>query len=163
MLKMEAWLYYMSDLPLRRIRNLECEKNEAMFLGMKLKYRTWGISGNYRPPATNDNSFELDFSSKLDQMFIRYDHVCVIGDLNYKYLYLRKVWPCKIFVSLLISQILLKKKHVLIDVILTNSPNYPFDTINFDCGLSDCHIMLATVFKESSTSSERRTSKFQKL
>ena len=80
------FVYYRADLPVRRLKTLECEQNESIFLELRLKNRTWGISCNYRPTSTNDNLFELDFSSKLDQIFIKYDHVCVIGDLNYNML-----------------------------------------------------------------------------
>ena len=54
-----------------------------------------------------------------------------------------------------------KKTPILIDVILTNSPNYLFGTINFDCGSSDCHNMLATVFKETSISNKRKKVNFR--
>ena len=108
------FVYYRSDLPIRRLKTLEREQSESIILELRLKNRTWGISCNYRPPSTNDNLFELDFSSKLDQVFIKYDHVCVVGDLNYNMLVSeKKAWSWKTSVILLISQILSKRKHVL--------------------------------------------------
>ena len=148
---------------------MECEQSESIFLELRLKNRTWGISCNYRPPSTNDNLFELDFNSKLDQIFIKYDHVCVIGDLNYnmlvseKSLILKNICDSFNFTNLVKKETCFTKNNppTLIDVILTNSPNYLFGTTNFDCGLSDCHNMLATVFKENSISNKRKKVNFR--
>ena len=93
-------------------------------------------------------------SSKFDQIFIKYDHVCV---LNYnmlaseKSLILKNVCDSFNFTNPVKKEICFTKKKTptLIDVVLTNSPNDLFGTIHFDCGLSDCHNMLAAVFKEN--------------
>ena len=37
----------------------------------------------------------------------------------------------------------------LVDVILTNKPQYCFNTFNFECGVSDCHNFIGTVVKGS--------------
>ena len=68
-------------------------------------------------------------------------------------------------------QISLKSLHVLlkmaltrpslIDVILTNNSNLFFHHVNFNCGLSDWHNMIATVFKENSTSNKRQKVTFR--
>ena len=42
---------------------------------------------------------------------------------------------------------------LLRNAILTNSPNLLCHTMNFNCGLSDCHNMIATSFKENTLSS----------
>ena len=49
----------------------------------------------------------------------------------------------------------------LIDVILTNDSNLLFRNINFNCGLSDWHNMIATVFKENSISNKRQKVTFR--
>ena len=51
--------------------------------------------------------------------------------------------------------------HSLIDVILTNNSNLLFHNINFNCGLSDWHNMIATVVKENSISSKRQKVTFR--
>ena len=84
-------VFFRADLPVRRINNLECEQSETIFLELKLNNRTWGILCLYRPPSTNDSLFEKDLRSILDQSFIKYDHLCVIGDLNYDFLLPEKV------------------------------------------------------------------------
>ena len=79
-------VFYRSDLPVRRKKNFECEESESIFLELKLKNSAWCIPCVYRPPSTNDTTFENDFSTKLDQMLVKYEHICVIGDLNYNLL-----------------------------------------------------------------------------
>ena len=64
-------VFYRSDLPVRRIKNYECEESESIFLELKLKNRAWCIPCVYRPPSTNDTTFENDFSTKLDQMLVK--------------------------------------------------------------------------------------------
>ena len=51
--------------------------------------------------------------------------------------------------------------HSLIDVILTNSKTLLCNTINFNCGLSDCHHMIATSLKETCTCVENRKVTFR--
>ena len=43
------FVYYRSYLPIRKLKTLECEQSESIFLELRLKNRTWGISCNYRP------------------------------------------------------------------------------------------------------------------
>lgn len=70
--------------------------SESIFLEMRLKNRTWGLSCNYRPPSLSDALSDTDFSSKLDQIFIKYDYVFVIGDLNYQILVSEKCLTLKL-------------------------------------------------------------------
>ena len=51
--------------------------------------------------------------------------------------------------------------HSLIDVILTNNSNLLFQNVNLNCGLSEWHNMIATVFKENSTSNKRQKVTFR--
>ena len=48
-----------------------------------------------------------------------------------------------------------------LDMIMTNSPNFLCNTINFNCGLSDCHNMVATTFKENTVSTKRQKVNFR--
>ena len=97
----------------------------------------------YPPPSTIDSSFEGDMISKLGQSFIKYDRVCIIGDLNYSMLIPEN---SQVFVNIRDSFSLKNliqnptcftksSSPSLIDVILTNSSNPLCHTINFNCGL----------------------------
>ena len=46
-------VFFRSDLPVRRIKNFECEESESIFLELKLKNRSWCNPCVYRPPSTN--------------------------------------------------------------------------------------------------------------
>ena len=71
--------FYRSDLPVRRIRQYECIENENIFLELKLKNRSWGISCMYRPPSLSDRTFDSDLCTKLDQIVIKYEHFVYSG------------------------------------------------------------------------------------
>ena len=83
--------FYRSDLPVRSIKQYECTESENIFLELKLKNRSLGISCIYRPPSMNDKTFETDICSKLDQILIKYEHMCIVGDLNYNLLVSEKI------------------------------------------------------------------------
>ena len=45
--------------------------------------RKWGILCLYRQPSLQDSIFEKEITTCLDKMYINFDHVKCIGDLNY--------------------------------------------------------------------------------
>ena len=161
--------FYRSDLPVRRIRQYECVENENIFLELKLKNRSWGISCIYRPPSLNDRVFDSDLCSKLDQKLIKYDHHCIVGDLNYNLLIPEKSHTLRNIMDTYSLKNLVKdstchtknSQPSLIDVFLTNSPSLLCNMTNFDCGLSDCHNMIAVCFKENSISNKRQKVTFR--
>ena len=142
---------------MRRIKQFECTESENIFLELKLKNRSWGMSCIYRPPSMNDNTFETDICSKLDQILIKYEHICIVGDLNYNLLVSEKSHTLRKTIDTYSLKNLIQdptchtkiSQPSLIDVFLTNSPSFLCNTINFDCGLSDCHNMIAACFKDS--------------
>ena len=40
----------------------------------------------YRPPSLSDRTFDSDLCTKLGQILIKYEHLCIVGDLNYNLL-----------------------------------------------------------------------------
>ena len=96
--------------------------------------------------------------------------MCALGDLNYDILTPDKCHTLKNIMDTCSLKNLVKEptcftkssRPSLIDVILTNSPNLLCNTINFDCGLSDCHTMVATTFKENSISNKRHKITFRR-
>ena len=114
-------------------------------------------------------NFEKDFNLILDQSFTKYDHMCIIGDLNYDLLspekskVLNNICDSFNFTNLIKEATCFTKNGSpsLIDVILTNSKNLFCHSVNFNCGLSDWHHMIATVFKENSSSNKRQKVTFR--
>ena len=49
----------------------------------------------------------------------------------------------------------------LIDVVLTNAKNFFCNTVNFNCGLSDCHNFIATSLREQCQAVSRKRVKFR--
>ena len=118
--------------------------------------RKWGILCLYRQPSLQDSVFEKEMTLCLDKMYIDFEHVICIGDLNYDLL---KKDKCKTLTNIcdnfnlenvIKNPTCCMKNHqpTLIDVILTNSKNLICNSTNFDCGLSDCHDMICTSLRE---------------
>ena len=53
-------VFFKSDMPVRRIKNYECDKTECICLELKLNNRTWGIVCLYRPQSMNDITFDRE-------------------------------------------------------------------------------------------------------
>ena len=79
-----------SDLPFKRRKDLECEEVENICYELSMSKRKWCILGAYRPPLMKNQSFEIDLTKCLDKMFISYENLICIGDLNYDLLKIEK-------------------------------------------------------------------------
>ena len=158
-----------SDLPFKRRKDLECEELETICYELAMAKRKWGIIGSYRQPSMTNQTFESDMTKCLDKMFIHYENLICIGDLNYDILRNDKCQPlnniCDNFsLDCIIKEPTCFTKHSdpsLFDVILTNSKTLLCKTVNFSCGLSDCHNMVATSLKESCSVTETKKVTFR--
>ncbi|MCW4342515.1 MAG: hypothetical protein N0E48_03985 [Candidatus Thiodiazotropha endolucinida] len=140
--------YVRSNLPARRRTDLEFETPiESIVLDVVLNNRKWAILGTYRPPSVNNNIFSDIFTRGLDRISTQFDNILIAGDLNYDLSDKTKgatlLDLCDIFdlSSLVKSATCFMKNSVpsLVDVLLTNKPNYCCNVINFGCGTSDWH------------------------
>ena len=158
-----------ADLPFKRRKDLESDEVESICFELSMKKRKWGIIGAYRQPSMKNQTFETDITKCLDKMFIHYENIICLGDLNYDLLKQDKCQPlinvCDNFDMdcIIKSPTCFTKNQVptLIDVIITNSKTFLCNTINFNCGLSDCHNMIATSLKESCNPVEKKKVTFR--
>ena len=79
-------VFYRSDLPVWRIKNFECEESSSIFLELKLKKQDMEYPLCLQTSFNKRHYVENDLTTKLDQILVKYDHICVIGDLNYNFL-----------------------------------------------------------------------------
>ena len=101
-------------------------------------------------------------------MFNHYENIICLGDLNYDLLKKDKYQPltniCDNFGldCIVKNPTCFTKNQVptLIDVIITNLKTLLCNTINFNCGLSDCQSMTATSLKESCNPIEKKKATF---
>ena len=141
-----------SDLPFKRRKDLECQEIETICYELSMAKCKWCIVGAYRKPSLENKVFENDITKSLDQIFLKFDHVICLGDLNYDLSRNDKSQPliniCDTFnLDNIVKQptcFMKNQTPSLIDVILTNSKTLLCNTANFNCGLSDCHHMIAT-------------------
>ena len=105
-----------------------------------------------------DNKLFSDIVTKgTDKIATQFDNILILGDLNYDCMDKSKGSTlfdlCDIFDfrNLIKSPTCFTKNFTpsLVDVILTNKPQYCFNTLNFGCGVSDCHNFIGTVVKGS--------------
>ena len=145
-------MYIRSDLACERKNKLECEHIESFFTEISFKDKKWLISlcGLYRPPS----SATTYLLRTLIKHLTKYD-IFIIGDLNYNYLDDEKCAPLKTMCDVFDYTNIVKKATcftkyalpTLIDVILTNKPNFCQNVSNFNCGLSDYHNMISFQLK----------------
>ncbi|CAG2195891.1 unnamed protein product [Mytilus edulis] len=148
-------VYIRSDLACDRKTKLECKTIESIFTEINFKDRKWLICGLYRPPSLNDNLFIEDFNKTFDKISEKYDNVIIIGDLNYNCLDAEKCIPlinmCDVFdFTNIVKKATCFTKNALptlLDVILTNKPNFCQNISNFNCGLSDYHNIISFQLK----------------
>ena len=143
----------------KRRTDPECQEVETICYELSMAKRKWCIVGTYRKPSLESQVFENDFAKSLDQIFLKFDHVICLGDLNYDLLRKDKSQPltniCDTFsLDNIVKQptcFMKNQTPSLIDVILTNSKTLLCNSLNFNCGLSDCHHMITTSLKETCT------------
>ncbi|XP_069133195.1 uncharacterized protein [Argopecten irradians] len=145
--------YINSNIPSRRREDLELSLVESIVVEVTVNDRKWAVVGIYSPPSNNKNAVYDDLCSNLDKISIHYDHIMVVGDLNVdmKDETENILTKCDVFdfKNLIRTPTCFMKNCTpsLVDVILCNSNTLLFNTFCFNCGLSDWHNMICTVFK----------------
>ena len=162
--------YVSSTLPARRRQDLEFDLPiESILLETTMNNRKWAVIGVYRPPSVENKLFTDVITKGLDKISVHYDNVMLTGDLNYDCLSESKCSTlndlCDIFSmkNLIKSPTCYMKNCIpsLVDVILTNQPQYCFNAINFGCGISDWHNMIGIVVKGATARNEKLKMKYR--
>ena len=160
---MEKWqytlaVYLRSDLASDRKKNLECNKIESIWVELYENNKKCLITGMYHPPpppSTSDSDSNQDFVKSYDQMSVKYDNLLILGDLNYDLLSDQKSIPLTNVCDICDLEHIVKcatyftrgADPTLIDVILTNRKYLLQNVMNFGCGLSDVHNLIAVQIK----------------
>ena len=157
--------YVRSNLPARRRPDLELQRPiETIVLDVIISDRKWAVIGVYRPPSVDNKLFADIFTKGIDKISTQYDNIMVAGDLNYDCLDSSKskilTDICDIFdFTNLVKATTCFMKHCtpsLVDVFLTNKPNFCFNVLNFGCGISDLHNLIGVVVKGATARVEKK-------
>ena len=113
------------------------------------------LMGAFKPPSLKNNIFSMDFQTTMDKIYMSYQNVILLGDLNFDLLDTSKGKPLEDMNELFGLKNLVKDpscfmkdaKPSLVDVILTNKNQNFMKTGQCDTGLSDWHNMTFTVLK----------------
>ena len=108
----------------------------------------------------SDSDFNQDFVKSYDQMSVKYDNLLILGDLNYDLLSDQKSTPLTNVCDICDLENIVKcatcftkgADPTLIDVILTNRKSLLQNVMNFSCGLSDVHNLIAVQIKSNTPS-----------
>ena len=158
-----------ADLPIRRRKDMECKGLENLCFEFILDIRKWAIICVYRPPKMKDKEFEGMMTNALDKIFLHFDHVIVIGDLNYdlsspnKGKTLLDIMESFSLINLIKEPTCFKNAEspTLIDVILTNSHTFMCNTSVYNCSISDFHSMIFTCIREQISARARKHIQFR--
>jgi hypothetical protein len=69
--------------PISPLKDLESDSLEGISYELSLSKRKWGILCLYRQPSMKDNILEHYIIKSLDNLYINFDHMICIRDLNY--------------------------------------------------------------------------------
>lgn len=147
--------YLRSDIAGDRKKNLEFDFIESIGIELILNNKKWFLCGAYKPPSMSDSTFTNDFTKNLDKITCNYDNFMILGDLNFDMLNDEKCVVLKNMCDIFDLTNLVKEPTCfckdanpsLVDVILTNKPNYCCNICNFETGLSDVHHLVSVQFK----------------
>ena len=146
-------LYVNEDIPCRRIHVNFMPKIEAIVIEINLKKRKWLLLGIYNPHKEMTKTFLASLSEKLNELYLKYDNIIILGDFNSE--------MCEdgmqIFCTTYNLKCLVKEatcfKNInspsCIDLILTNKSLCFQNTTVIETGLSDFHKLTLTVMKSS--------------
>ena len=149
-------VYVRYSLTVRRRPDLELESPvEIIVLDVCINNRKWVVVGAYRPRWVDKKLFSDIVTKGTDKIATQFDNIILLRDLNYDCLDKSKGSTlfdlCDIFDfrNLIKSPTCFTKNFTpsSVDVILTNKPQFCFNTFNFGWGVSDCHNFVGTVVK----------------
>ena len=142
--------YVRSDLPSRRLKDMELNSIESIVLEIQFNNNTrLLVAMLYRPPNSSNELFQIEMTNFLDRAYQNYDYIWLLGDLNYDMLHREKskhlVDLCDNFnLRQLITEPTNSTIHgnTLIDVIITNCPRKCTSSGALYTGASDSHSLI---------------------
>ena len=148
-------LFIKNDVTSRQMPDLEFKDVESISVELCIGNAKWLLKGAYKPPSLKNNIFSMDFQTTMDKIYMSYQNVILLGDLNFDLLDTSKGKPLEDMNELFDLKNLVKDptcfmkdaKPSLVDVILTNKNQNFMKTGQCDTGLSDWHNMTFTVLK----------------
>ena len=128
---------------------------ESIILEVSINNRKWVVIGAYRPQSVPNKTF-IDLAiTRFDKISTYYDNILLVSDLNFDSLDNSKGSTlfdlCDIlgFKNLINLPTCFMKNFTssLVDVKLTNSPQYCFNVFSYGCEISNCHNMIGVMIR----------------
>ena len=149
-------VYVKQGIIAKTLENLETKFFETICIILTFSRKKWCALFAYRPPKQNKTLFFEEISSSLSHTVNKYDNYIIAEDLNINMLDpkcdgnshfsdLKDTYNLSNLVTLTIC--FKSSRGTLLDVLLTNKPKSFQKTFVCETGLSDCHKLVATIFR----------------
>ena len=142
-------VYIRNDIPCRRRCEFEfaCHENQSICLEFSIRNEKWFLLSNYILPSSNVNNYCNQMGPTLDKILSESSNVILTGDFNVdmlskslKFTALNDVLQMYNLQNIITNGTCFKgSKATLLDLIIVSKPKRYGSTLNFNCGLSDCH------------------------
>ena len=142
-------VYIRNDIPCRRRHEfeLECHENQSICLELSIRKEKWFLLSNYVLPSSNINTYCNQIGPTLDRILSESSNVILTGDFNVdmlskssKFRALNDVLQMYNLQNIITQGTCFKGSNgTLLDLIIVSKPKRFGATLNFNCGLSDCH------------------------
>ena len=148
--------FFRNDLPCNRRDDLSIndEHIQSLIVEMRVRKEKWFVVCLYRLPSANVAAFSSNLSEIVGRISRESSMVIALGDVNIDLLKnngnqkaLKGVMDIYGLKNVVKEPTCYKGTPSLIDVILTSNAKRVGKVLNFDCGLSDYHNLLATCTK----------------
>jgi len=159
--------YIKETIPSKLLENLIIPKGfQILPIEINLRKSKWLIISIYRPPSTNEKDFLIQMNKVINFYSFKYENILTLGDFNMEISCnaLKQFMEGQLLHSLYKKPTCFKSKQGrCIDLFLTNK-NRSFKFTNaFETGLSDCHLMIYTMFRTTFEKSDPKIIKIQIL
>lgn len=161
-------IYVSKNIP-STIGNVKICNDEVECLAIELccKDTKMLLLGMYKNPKMNCNSFKQFFEKTCEEIFEKYDHVIIIGDLNCNMLHnniLAQICPSLNLTNIINEPTCYKSNNpTLIDVMLVTKRRKFLKGFSFNVGISDFHNLIGGVLKQHAPIPPKKTICYRKL
>ena len=151
-------VFIRKELLAKRLEDFETKSTETICIELLISKRNWCIIFTYRPPKYDKKVFFQELSKTISQAIRKYDSILVAGDLNIDVSgskglndnHFSELTDTFNLANLVKTSTCFKTtRGILLDALLTNTPNSLQKTSVCKTRLSDCHKMVFTIFRST--------------
>lgn len=161
-------IYVSKDIPSTKGNIALChDELEYMSVELNCKETKILLLGMYKNPKMTPNNFKLQFENVCEELTEKYEHLIIIGDLNFNMLHnnaLAEICPTFNLTNIITEPTCFKSNNAtLIDVMLVTKRRKFLKGFSIDTGISDFHNLIGGVLKQHAPAPIKKTIRYRKL